>query len=353
MFEFFKHSNVGKPESETVSFSEVIKETPTEADADGSVELFYVSPEYKSVEAVYELVGPEEFFVELNEQIIEKSGFYEGDWGADLDAVDSEEEVKDKENPVEKKEESVIPYGMVVVGNKLLSAAAALTLAFTACNKKTEVEASRSGVEHTASSHNISEKAPGSTLVKKGGAGTEVFEKYSKEILPSGDIENGFINLNDTTADAVAAGALKPFSNLEIYSLEGAKKPSVQGIPFKSIWILKMSEGKIPRPLIGGNATFKSYCTKSKKGALEVTPAKMKRYREDVAASVSRLVATNEKGEFSQSKYKKIVDESEKFAHLEIEAILEFQNASPAEKAALVQKWVKPYQGRTGTTKSK
>jgi hypothetical protein len=411
MFEFFNKNK----ETVTSNTSEQVTDSSIEAVGGTNAELFYKSPEYKEATEVYELVGPEDFFIDLKKELTTDAGdLYEDD--EDF-AVDEAEDVVDSnelitEVPIEPsvENEDIIDGDKdktINIKNRVLSASAALSVGLlAACDKVTEyypeldvrwgekpaqtetVPAKPEVKDQTESTPTkqdvkpktettqpekveaVVEKTSGenveSTLPTKKGV-AEVFEKYREKILPSGDPRYGYLTLNNETALAAANGGLKPFSELEVYALEVSEDPAEQGIPYKSIWILILSENKTPKPLIKGElSSYKNYISRNKNGVYHVTPEKLDAYKKNLIKGISESSfkkipipdkATPEQvAKFIKAdrrNYIKKLEGIEKFGISELYTILEWKNASPSGRAALMEKWVKPYQNRTGTIKDK
>lgn len=410
MFKFFKHENVTKKEEEivTVNTTEQVADSTIETGGVTNAELFYKSPEYKETTEVYELVGSEGFFTELQQELTaDTADFYEDDWEAVVDEVDQSElitEVQPEPTVVnegivqEEKNPESPSQNFVNIRNRILSASAALSVGLlAACDKTTKNEFGISpsfqwgpngekkvvefGVGFRTKNEQIDldgntikpisestqapaqpEKVSPVTPVAEGAIGkniesttptkvgvAEVFEQYSKEIIPSGDPRYGYLTLNEATAIAAARGGLKPFPRFNVYALEVSEDPAKQGIPYKSIWILKLSENKIPRPLIKGDSTFNKYISRTKGGVWHVTPEKLNLYKKDLANSVPD--SKNAKGVIDHAKHERLSREIENYGILELNTILEWKNTNPAGQTAMLDKWVKPYQNRKGTIK--
>ena len=430
MFENFKKI-AGFKEAETITTN-----NPEIADGvmeleNTSPELFYESPEYKDVEEVYNQIGSDAFFEEIDGQVVPADDLYED--GLDdvvvpkNDGVIKVEEAAPAPSPEkEGVSDRPTPQGYVRLGNVLRPLwGAASILALAACDRTVEEGGSwsphfkwgKDGKEHTVEigsnfkltnkqSHRtdangneiivktdangneiknpenkpehkdvpehkdekehhhdvvapekevksvVHETAGGgmdSTLPNKEGPGKELFRKYKPFIVPSGDLEKGYISLCDETADAVAQGVLKPFPGINRFALAVTEKPEIQGVPYESIWILKLSEGKMPRPLTGKKASFKDYIAKDGGGVWRITD--IEKYKRDLAAAVPQEPYTNAKGELNNTRYHQEVERVVRFGLLEINVVDEWQNANEAKRKEMVNRYVAPYENRTGTIK--
>ena len=441
MFEFLNHKNVAKEadkETLTTNSSETTDNLSTETESDSGLELFYKTAEYEEAKSAYDIVGQEDFLKEVKKQLTEGVDYedirdlsVETDTEAENGVVITEvqpealvssmpvEQVADVDLSQED-EKTLSAQGFVRIGKILAPAAAALTLAFAACNdsdkypryrpdvvekekaedgavaeqkvlpkveatpapvptqttpaqtaeKPTEtnpaevkpVEVQPGEVKPEPQSEEpipppapVVEKVPGktmeSTLPTRRGVEEALLRFHLEEILPSGDLAHGYLKLSDTTADAVASGALKPNLKFGVYSLEVTKDPARQGIPFKSIWILKLSEGKLPKPLMK-EASFTNYISKTQNGVFHITNEHLAKYKIDLQKNI-RAASMDRAGKFDKKVYERMMEETPGFAADELNTVLKWLNANEAEKSALVDKWVKPFENRTGTINDK
>ncbi len=432
MFEFLKHKNVveeANKETLTTNSSETVNDLGLETEGENNLELFYKTPGYEEAKGVYDIVGQEDFLIELQSQITEAGSqdedinniLVETDLGAENTELIMEVKPEDVADSILAEQtgqvvgaedvgatQGLVHFGKNIGKNLLVPAAAALTLAFISCDnsrdkyprykadadEKENVEGGVTKQAETSSKTETSttqtestktvekttdvkpeevkpaeikpqpqtenavptspavEKVRGqtveSTLPTRRGV-AEVYEKFAPEMLPSGDPVYGYLTLNDATAEAAAKGGLKPLPELGIYSLEVAKNPEKQGIPFKSVWILKLSEGKLPKPLIK-DASFTSYISKTPNGVFHIKNENLAKYKADLAKSI-KASSVDRAGKFSQEVYRRKMEETAGFSTDELNTILKWLNAKEAERASLVDKWVKPYQNRTGTIK--
>lgn len=361
-FDFFKNAN--KPESITTNTSEDTSEGVDQlvVESLNTPEISYKSPEYEDALSLYKTNKEDVVFSLQNyleesrenkeeDEILSLYSYDENSEGVqeinlDGGATETVEDLTNKEvneveggenasEEVESTEQKNTLMRKVLVLGKALSTAAVFAVVSCGGDKQAEKKI------------DITNKTPkeelDSTTIRRE-PNIENIEKYRGDLVPSGDFENGLINLCDSTEKAQAEGILRYFPNGHVFAIEGMKNPREQGISIRALAFYKLHKGLSPRPLMTG-ASFKNY-TKEQKGDLRTF--NVEKFKEDLRKAVPKADFTKN-GKFDSEKYNEVVSVFIEANMETYKALLEWAKSNPQHRNELYEKETKPLEGRTGT----
>lgn len=382
MFEFLKHN---KPETLTVTSTET---TPKdlENEMEDSSELIYKSPEYIELENQY-VINSELFTSKLEEELVktetentEESTEYFFD---DEEAVASSTSTEGDENMVDQveqieqigqevqdnQEENPQNQSSSLIRNVFIKGVGAVSLAtvfsLAACDEEMCHEGRHS---HSHDGHEEVEKHESSTAVvakkevdkkevnkkestdpssvTQKGSGRELFNQYKDNLVPSGNLEKGYIDLNDKTIEAISRGVLNYYPDENVFALAVTKNPSKQGIHVKTSVDYILSKGGNPKPPIKG-ANFFDYAKRRPDGSVNLSTFDDEKYKASLVKSISKDDYTVN-GKLNKKAYDEAVSIALDVGLETKKAFFEWIKANKAQREELFKKNVVPYLGRKG-----
>ena len=195
-----------------------------------------------------------------------------------------------------------------------------------------------------------------STPMSHEGPGRKIAE-YIDDIVPSGDLKDGYLNLCERTAVAKAKGFLVYNPEHHCFSLAVTKDVVKQGIPAESFVYYEFHQGNTPRPPIKG-ASYGDFAETTidahGKKHVDLKSFDDKKYIEALRKSIKEDDYIDEKGVFDKKSYEHDVIAQIDLGKSSKEAFMKFiKTKDNKAKEDLYNQHVVPYMGRLGTTKSK